>query len=75
MNYVKKGQWVVIPNTGQIGVVDQIIKRRNPFNNQEGIVIVQCGAGGPHVKVPMSWLREATGKEVKEAEGLIPHGR
>jgi hypothetical protein len=37
------------------------------------VVIVQCGAGGPFVKAEMGQLREATGIEIKEAEGLIPH--
>ena len=69
MLYVNKGQWVVIQNTGQIGLVDEIINRRT--HNKDGIVVVQCGAGGPFVKARMEWLREATGREVKEAEGLI----
>lgn len=69
MDYVKKGQWVVIATTGQIGLIDEIVQRR--LHNKDGTVIVQCGAGGPFVKAPMSVLREATGKERQEAEGII----
>lgn len=71
MEYCKKGQWVVIPMTGQIGIVNEIVQRR--LHNKDGRVIVQCGSGGPLVKVEMGQLREATGIEIKEAEGLIPH--
>ena len=69
MDYCKKGEWVVIQTTGQIGIIDVIVRRRN--QDGDGIVYVQCGVGGPNVKAAMGVLREATGKEIKEAEGVI----
>ncbi len=71
MNYCTKGQWVVIPSTGQIGIVDTIISRR--IHYKDGIVIVQCGAGGPFVKAPMSALVEATQKDIDIAKGVRHH--
>ncbi|HEX2558397.1 MAG TPA: hypothetical protein VHK86_08770 [Nitrososphaera sp.] len=71
MDYVRKGQWVVIPMTGQIGVVDAIIQRR--LHNKDGKVVVQCGADGPFIKADMGQLREATGIEIKQAEGLVSY--
>lgn len=69
MKYCTKGQWVVIMTTGQIGIVDTIVKRR--LHNKDGVVFVQCGAGGPFVEAKMGDLRECTGLEIKEAEGVI----
>lgn len=68
MNYCTKGQWVVIFTTGQIGIVDSIIRRR--VHNRDGRILVQCGAGGPFVSAAMGDCREATGAECQEAEGL-----
>ena len=69
MNYCTKGQHVVIMTTGQMGRVVRIIKRRMLPN--DGVVLVQCGAGGPYVEARMEMCREATGSEVKEFEGVI----
>ena len=69
MNYCTKDQWVVIPRTGQIGMVARILNRRD--HKRDGRVIIQCGAGGPYVEANMQELREPTGLEIKEAEGVI----
>lgn len=71
MNYCTKGEWVVIPRTGQIGTVARILNRRD--HQRDGRVIVQCGNAGPFVEADMAELREPTGKEYKIATGLIYH--
>lgn len=68
MNYCTKGEWVIIPRTGQIGIVDCIIKRRD--NKQDGRVIVQCGAGGPFVEATIVELQESSQKDRDIAEGV-----
>lgn len=69
MDYCIKGQFVFIPATGQVGMVETIICRRTAV--RDGVVMVQCGAGGPFVKANMKDLMECSEHDYKEAMGLI----
>ena len=71
MNYCKLDQWVIIPATGQIGRVVEIINRRD--HKRDGKVVVQCGAGGPFLEVEMGMLEEASQKNIDIAEGVRNH--
>lgn len=71
MNYCQKDQWVIIPETGQIGRVVEIYNRRDHL--RDGKVLVQCGAGGPFVKAEMRMLVEASKNEIDIETGVRYH--
>ena len=71
MNYCKKDDLVAIATTGQIGRVCHIINRRTHI--KDGLVMVQCGSGGPFVEASMAVLRELSQKEIEIATGVRSH--
>lgn len=68
MNYCTVNQWVENTDTGYVGQVVKVISRRTLTHS--GMALVQFGAGGPFVKLPLDQLEEASEKQYRQKVGL-----